>query len=366
MVQDIYTSPLSTTPPDNYQIVKSDNTTLLVTNQDYLTADEHFYINAYNKCYTVNETKVVTSSYGDNGIIGGHTLVTSRFYLLWAMFSDSLNRVEYFGLTKQPYETSTNVATKTKGSSSVITVPNSYSFTIGAKISLYNAENDWNTATIVDKNATTITVVLDNAAYGYNLTSNTQIIQQYNKFKPYDLITGQLIKPYYKLLSSKQIYIYSSNLLLTTETKAQLTTIDALDKDLTTIAIHPDWQGCDGLYCINPLSQLVGTVIRNLNGNAGGADSPGQSAKKQMFLKGGATSGTGQLDAFQGHWHRVDWRVVNVTLGGSAIRSAAEAPGTQTDGDASTVKTDGVNGTPRIADETRPRNMTVYYIMKVI
>ncbi len=84
-----------------------------------------------------------------------------------------------------------------------------------------------------------------------------------------------------------------------------------------------------------------------------------------MFLRmaGGAaaTVGTLQQDAFQGHWH--------ATAGGghnsnqsSYIQTAITInnSGYQTRGPVS----DGTNGTPRTAKETRPSNYAVQYFIK--
>jgi hypothetical protein len=123
------------------------------------------------------------------------------------------------------------------------------------------------------------------------------------------------------------------------------------------------WVECNGQVLADAGSALNGQTIPNLNGAAGGADSPGHTAKVAMFLRGGVTSGTGQQDAFQGHRH--------LPLNGTAFITGHNntlAFGATTAGSAPTTgdpTTDTVNGTPRTANETRPSNMAVVWIMRV-
>jgi len=123
------------------------------------------------------------------------------------------------------------------------------------------------------------------------------------------------------------------------------------------------WVECNGQVLADAGSALNGQTIPNLNGAAGGADSPGHAAKVAMFLRGGVTSGTGQQDAFQGHRH--------LPLNGTAFITGHNntlAFGATTAGSAPTTgdpTTDTVNGTPRTANETRPSNMAVVWIMRV-
>lgn len=126
-----------------------------------------------------------------------------------------------------------------------------------------------------------------------------------------------------------------------------------------------EWVECNGQTLTDGQSPYNGQVIPNLNGDAAGANSPGQSAKVQMFLRGGLVSGAGQQDAFQGHRHP-SWWPQSAGSGGAGAYVAGRdfEPGVQYlfVGDATT---DGTNGTPRTANETRPVNMSVVWIMKV-
>lgn len=127
-----------------------------------------------------------------------------------------------------------------------------------------------------------------------------------------------------------------------------------------------EWVECNGQTLNDTGSNYHNRVIPNLNGDAAGANSPGQSGKVAMFLRGGAISGTGQQDAFQGHRHgsmNADFLIANQGLsagtGGSYVGAGSFAATTND------PVTDGTNGTPRTANETRPVNMSVVWIMKV-
>lgn len=123
-----------------------------------------------------------------------------------------------------------------------------------------------------------------------------------------------------------------------------------------------EWVECNGQTLSDGASAFNGQVIPNLNGSAGGANSPGQSTKIAMFLRGGLTSGVGQTDAFQGHWHEI------ALAGGGSLNQIAIPTATGTLINSSSLANptnDGTNGTPRTANETRPVNMSVVWIMKV-
>ncbi|MFN3780659.1 MAG: hypothetical protein ACK4SO_00615, partial [Candidatus Kapaibacteriota bacterium] len=143
--------------------------------------------------------------------------------------------------------------------------------------------------------------------------------------------------------------------------------IIAWHKDFTnTPALPYGWVECNGQTLNDPASPYHNQVIPNLNGDPNGADSPGLSEKAKMFLRGGTTSGIGQNDAFQGHRHSID-------TDGARKRTYALLTYDWALGNYSPLAnitvgdpiSDGTNGTPRTADETRPKNMSVVWIMRV-
>lgn len=92
----------------------------------------------------------------------------------------------------------------------------------------------------------------------------------------------------------------------------------------------------------------------------------------------GRTVGQGQADAMQGHEHYLfanSGGSVALTAGSTAAKqylvsgdnayNTVNGSGTATIGDSSTPISDGTNGTPRTASETRPTNLAFPVIIKV-
>ena len=80
-------------------------------------------------------------------------------------------------------------------------------------------------------------------------------------------------------------------------------------------------------------------------------------------IDSGRTFGSGQQDAFQGHWHSL----LNNTLvwrntGGSVLGGTGITQGYNLE--VRDPTSDGTNGTPRTASETRPRNIALLYCIK--
>lgn len=130
--------------------------------------------------------------------------------------------------------------------------------------------------------------------------------------------------------------------------------IIAWHKSLTgTPALPPNWAECNGQTVTDTESPYYDEALPNLNGSS-------------LFLRGASASGSVQSDAFQGHYQP-----------GTAIRSNVQPLGTsgtpwtavRADGVGTLIGrspvSDGVNGTPRIASETRPANMSVVWIIKI-
>ena len=119
------------------------------------------------------------------------------------------------------------------------------------------------------------------------------------------------------------------------------------------------WVECNGQTLSDPDSPYNGGAIPNLNGEG-------------RFLRGAATSGTNQDDAFQG------WAAA---IAGSSGGNEGNVGGLNGTGSSGNIRigsapnsgavfyprfvSDGTSGTPRVASETRPVNMSVVWIMKV-
>ncbi len=119
-------------------------------------------------------------------------------------------------------------------------------------------------------------------------------------------------------------------------------------------ALPANWKRCDGSTILDSGSPLNNLATPNLNG-------------EKRFLRGGTTARSGnnyimQDDAFQGHYHSG-----GLTVGSSGSTNVYDwnGPGHLNSVPVGAPVTDGVNGTPRIANETRPINMTVIWIMKI-
>jgi hypothetical protein len=137
-------------------------------------------------------------------------------------------------------------------------------------------------------------------------------------------------------------------------------TILAWHKNLTGCpALPAGWVECNGGTLDNPDSPFHGQAIPNLNGD-------------KRFLRGGSVSGDFQDDAFEGHRHKIGFGAAKsgTTPNPRPLMNAQASEVDVTDNECVSVGatepvTDGVNGTPRVADETRPINMSVVWIMKV-
>lgn len=122
-----------------------------------------------------------------------------------------------------------------------------------------------------------------------------------------------------------------------------------------TPALPSSFKLCDGSTISDSESPMNGQTLPDLNGD-------------ERFLRGSGTSGTTQADAFQGHRHTVINNYV-------PLRSDGAGGNTHTAGTATAVvnasdfvgdpRTDGTNGTPRTASETRPINMSVKWVMRI-
>ncbi len=134
------------------------------------------------------------------------------------------------------------------------------------------------------------------------------------------------------------------------------------------------WLTCDGAaYNSSTLTQYASlyTAIGNTWGGSDGTDFQVPDLRGG-FLRGvGASTGftvnhttvlaTKENDAFQGHWHDMNTTVV---AGGSASVVKQGDNGATYNNKTRAPTSDGVNGTPRIANETRPNNIGVQFYIK--
>lgn len=105
-------------------------------------------------------------------------------------------------------------------------------------------------------------------------------------------------------------------------------------------AIGITWGAGDGSTTFN-LPDLRGEFPRGLDDGRG--------------VDAGRALGTAQLDAMQGHIHAITNQANNLGGGGSGANVASGGTNLTT----SSPLSDGTNGTPRTAAETRPRNVAL-------
>lgn len=161
--------------------------------------------------------------------------------------------------------------------------------------------------------------------------------------KPFNFGTGDVI--YASKINANFDAVYAA-----VNNSVPVGTIVAWHKDLAAVSLPDGWVTCDGQLLNDPQSPYNTKTIPNLNADA-------------RFLRGSATSGTMQDDAFQGHYHNT----VNIlyAVGAGGTLAVTIGTNTQQGGTITSPITDGTNGAPKTASETRPKNMSVVWIMKV-
>ncbi|MEO1268695.1 MAG: hypothetical protein AAFX99_11395 [Myxococcota bacterium] len=134
------------------------------------------------------------------------------------------------------------------------------------------------------------------------------------------------------------------------------------------LTLPPEWVRCDGQVLNDPDSPLNGVIIPNLN-SAG------------RFLRGGTSSGTLQEDQIQTHTHidsghrhtyfTTAWFFNELVNGSNYLRGTDTTSGRHQDRSQTSQANLG-EPTPfeqssdiRHGDETRPRNMSVVWIMRI-
>jgi len=137
-------------------------------------------------------------------------------------------------------------------------------------------------------------------------------------------------------------------------------TILAWHKNLTGCpALPAGWVECNGGTLDNVDSPFHGQAIPNLNGD-------------KRFLRGGLISGVLQDDAMQGHRHKIGFGTAKsgTTPNPRPLMNAQASELDVANNECVSVGatepvSDGANGTPHIANENRPKNASVVWIMKV-
>jgi hypothetical protein len=152
-----------------------------------------------------------------------------------------------------------------------------------------------------------------------------------------------------------------------------LGSIIAWHKSLVPVALPGDnsWVECNGQQCTDASSIFNGQTIPDLNGALDG---------KKKFLKGSLISGDVEEDAMQSHKHSEPGHSHYISLHGNGIGPGGwgnyAATGYNTTDQAAVSNSVQVQlgnpvdsgtggGTPRIANETRPKNMSVVWIMRI-
>ncbi len=112
-----------------------------------------------------------------------------------------------------------------------------------------------------------------------------------------------------------------------------------------------------------PLVQSTATI------SLSGSPLNGQTVRlintEERFLRAAASPGTAQADAFQGHYHDPLAPLTSYVGGrtsGTIIGAGINFGNVNTTG---APATDGTNGTPRTANETRPKNLGVKFFLRI-
>jgi len=121
------------------------------------------------------------------------------------------------------------------------------------------------------------------------------------------------------------------------------------------------------------LFAVIGTIYGETNGTGGtGTTHFRVPDLRGYFVRGAGTNSDGtasgtfgakQSDAFQGHYHNLT-SDAQYTGYGSSIASGGTWAGFGASIGVTSPKTDGTNGTPRTASETRPANIALLYCIK--
>lgn len=130
---------------------------------------------------------------------------------------------------------------------------------------------------------------------------------------------------------------------------------------------------CDGSAISRTTYSALFTILSTTYGSGDGSTTFNIPDLRGEFIRGwdngrgqdsGRSIGTSQSDAFQGHHH--SYRYYNQFLagGGSRTDDMPQSPNSTSNNRVTTPISDGSNGTPRTANETRPKNIAMMYCIK--
>lgn len=134
------------------------------------------------------------------------------------------------------------------------------------------------------------------------------------------------------------------------------------------------WLECDGAAVSRTTYAALFAAIGTTFGSGDGSATFNLPDLRGEFVRGwdngkgtdsGRTFGSSQTDAFQGHWHDYEGNYSLASGSTTNMENINGAPyNTSFSDKVKGAVTDGSNGTPRTADETRPRNIALMYCVK--
>jgi len=134
--------------------------------------------------------------------------------------------------------------------------------------------------------------------------------------------------------------------------------------DLYALAVGDDVSGI-GIVADTTITDITGTTV-TISDTAISGSVDTTFTNRGRFVRGGSTSGIGQKDAFQGHWHELYQNSGSGEIQIATVNGPTDETGTEfyVDGVQNPI-TDDTNGTPRTASETRPINTTMQKAMRI-
>lgn len=111
---------------------------------------------------------------------------------------------------------------------------------------------------------------------------------------------------------------------------------------------------------------ITGTTVKISYVSASGTISTTYGGRG-TFLRGGSVSGVSKDDAMQGHWHEAWAAGTGGTEGALLYTTTGGAPGPFVSNFSAVrdIITDGFNGAPRVAPETRPKEISMIYLTRI-